>query len=202
MILEPKRRKSVPASTFSFFICHDGTRCYDLCFFSRWTLSQLFQSPLSPSLRGSLIPLHFLPSEWYHMHIWGCWFFSCHSWYSSEKLRTNGFWSPISECVHVGVFSPTLTSNSWIPTSWVSYLCLVSQSCLTLCDSMDCSLPGSSVHGILQARILEWVAGPSFRGSSWPRDQTHISYIYPALAGRFFTTSATWEAPHGVMVME
>ena len=44
------------------------------------------------------------------------------------------------------------------------------QSCLTLYDPMDCSLPGSSVHGILQARILEWVAMPSSRGSSQPRD--------------------------------
>ena len=46
------------------------------------------------------------------------------------------------------------------------------QPCPTLCDSMDCSPPGSSVHGILQARILEWVAMPSSRGSSKPRDQT------------------------------
>ena len=44
------------------------------------------------------------------------------------------------------------------------------QSCLTLCNPMDCSLPGSSVHGILQARVLEWVAMPSSRGSSRPRD--------------------------------
>ena len=44
------------------------------------------------------------------------------------------------------------------------------QSCLTVCDPMDCSLPGSSVHGILQARILKWIALPSFRGSSQPRD--------------------------------
>ena len=43
---------------------------------------------------------------------------------------------------------------------------------------MDCSPLGSSVHGIMQARTLEWVAGPSFRGSSQPRDQTHISYFY------------------------
>ena len=50
-------------------------------------------------------------------------------------------------------------------------------SCLTLCDPMDCSLPGSCVHGIFQARILEWVAMPSSRGSSWPRDWTHVSYI-------------------------
>ena len=45
---------------------------------------------------------------------------------------------------------------------------LVAQSCLTLCDPMDCSLPGSSVHGILQARILEWVTIPFYRGSSDP----------------------------------
>ena len=44
------------------------------------------------------------------------------------------------------------------------------QSCLTLCDPMDCSLPGSSVYGILQARILEWVAIFFFRASSQPRD--------------------------------
>ena len=49
-------------------------------------------------------------------------------------------------------------------------VCLVAQSCLTLCDPMDCSLPGSSTHGILQARILEWVVIPSSRGSSQPRD--------------------------------
>ena len=53
--------------------------------------------------------------------------------------------------------------------------------------------PGSSVHGMLQARILEWVAISSSRGSSLPRDQTHVS-LSPALAGGFFTTIATWEA--------
>ena len=52
------------------------------------------------------------------------------------------------------------------------------QSCLTLCDPMDHSLPGSSVHGILQARILQWVAIPTSRGSLRPRDWTRISYIY------------------------
>ena len=54
---------------------------------------------------------------------------------------------------------------------------LVAQSCLTLCNPMDCSPPGSSVHGISQARILEWVAMPFSRGSSWPRDRTHVSCI-------------------------
>ena len=58
------------------------------------------------------------------------------------------------------------------------------QSCLTLCDPMDCRLPGSSIHGILQARILEWVAMPFCRGSSCPRYQTLVSCI----TGVFFTT--------------
>ena len=58
------------------------------------------------------------------------------------------------------------------------------QSCLTHCDPMDCSSPGSSVHGILQARILEWVAMPFSRGSSQPRGLTHLSWIL-CIAGRF-----------------
>ena len=53
---------------------------------------------------------------------------------------------------------------------------LVAQSCLTLCDPVDYSPPSSSVHGILQARILEWVAMPSSRGSSWLRDRTCVSW--------------------------
>ena len=60
---------------------------------------------------------------------------------------------------------------------WVWGPCMPAQSlqsCVTLCDHMDCSPPGSSVHGILQASILEWVAMPFSRGSSWPRDWTHI----------------------------
>ena len=63
---------------------------------------------------------------------------------------------------------------------------LVAQSCPTLCDPIDCSLPGSSVHGILQARILEWVAVSFSRGSSWPRDWSGISYV-SCIAGGFFT---------------
>ena len=65
-----------------------------------------------------------------------------------------------------------------------SCICPVTQSCPTVCNPMDCRLPGSSVHGILQARILEWVAISFSRGSSQPRDITCIS----CLVGRFFTT--------------
>ena len=64
----------------------------------------------------------------------------------------------------------------------------VTKSCLTLCDPMDYSPPGFSVHGISQARILEWVAISSSRESSRPRDRTCISCV-PALAGEFFTTA-------------
>ena len=59
----------------------------------------------------------------------------------------------------------------------VSQFCSVTQSCPTLWDPMDCSPPGSSVHRILQARILEWVAMPSSRGPSQPRDPTLVSFV-------------------------
>ena len=67
---------------------------------------------------------------------------------------------------------------------------LVAKSCLTLYDPMGCSPPGSSLHGTFQARILEWVAIPSSRGSSQPKDWTWIFCI----AGSFFTDWATREA--------
>jgi len=63
----------------------------------------------------------------------------------------------------------------------------------SFCDPVDCSPPGSSVHGILQARILEWVAIHFSRGSSLPKDEL-TSLMSPALAGVFFSTGATWEA--------
>ena len=66
------------------------------------------------------------------------------------------------------------------------------QSCLTLCDPMDCSPPGSSVHGTLQARLLEWVAMPSSRGSSWPRNKLR-SLKSPALVGGLFILAPSWK---------
>ena len=77
-----------------------------------------------------------------------------------------------------------LTSVSLFLHLWSENV-LVALSCPTLCDSMDCSPPGSSVHGILQASILEWVAIPFSWGSSQCRDWTRISCI----AGRFFPIS-------------
>ena len=81
---------------------------------------------------------------------------------------------------HFFFFFFLLTTSPSFPS------CSVTQSCPALCDSMNCSLPGSSVHGILQARILEWVAIPFSRGSSWPRNWTQVSCV-SCIAGCFFT---------------
>ena len=74
-------------------------------------------------------------------------------------------------------------THQWETEAWIM-VCevLVAQLCPTLCDPMDCSPPGSSIHGILQARILEWVAIPFSRGSSQPKDLTQVSCI----SGRYF----------------
>ena len=88
----------------------------------------------------------------------------------------------------------TPLSSSLVYVHWFGFHKIdsiaVLKSCLTLCNPIDCSLPGSSLPGILQARILEWVAFPFSRGSSWPRNWTRVSLI----AGRlFFTIWATRE---------
>ena len=70
-------------------------------------------------------------------------------------------------------------------------MCSVAQACPTLCDPMDCSPPGSSRHEILQARLLEWGAIPSSRGSSQPKDRTHV----PCAAGGFFTAEPPGKPP-------
>ena len=83
VILDLKKLKSVTASTFSSSICHEvmGPDAMILVF-GCWISSQLFYSPLlSPSSRGSLVPLHFLPLEWYCLDIWDCWYFSQQSWF-------------------------------------------------------------------------------------------------------------------------
>ena len=88
--------------------------------------------------------------------------------------------------------SPTMQADA-LPSeppgepSSVVVVVSVTQSCLTLFEPMDSSMPGSSVHGMLQARILEWTAILFSRGSSWPRDWTRASCV----AGRFFTIWVT-----------
>ena len=110
------------------------------------------------------------------------------SWICNVKLRRGR-----AGCQVTGRFSIARKQLLQIPhCSRVNCLgagtmCLVTQLCPTLYDPMDCSPPGSSVHGILQARILEWVAIPLSRGSSSPRDQTQVSCV-SCIEGRFFTT--------------
>ena len=70
--------------------------------------------------------------------------------------------------------------------------CVRAQSCPTLLNPMDCSPPSSSVHGIFQARVLEWVAISLSRGSSRPRDQTRVS-CFPGIGRQVLCCCATWE---------
>ena len=78
-----------------------------------------------------------------------------------------------------GVTKSQTQLSDWTDLMLVLSLSVMSKSC----DPMDCSPPGSSIHGILQARILEWVATPSSRGSSRPRDGTCTSYVSAGAAG-------------------
>ena len=91
-------------------------------------------------------------------------------------------WVSSVSCVSSRFFTTTATWEAFWPPC---VLVKLPQSCPTLCDHLDSSPPGSSVHGILQARILEWVAIPFSRGSCQPRDWIQVSCI---AGGFFFTT--------------
>ena len=105
----------------------------------------------------------------------------------------NGLCPPIGgrplRCVRLRVFP----LGFLLPTLYPA--CGCAQSCPTLCDPVDCSPPGSSVHGILQARILDWVAMPSSRGDLPDPEIKPTSLTSPELADGFFTTNTMWEAP-------
>ena len=79
LILEPPKIKPITASTFSLSVCHQVMGLHAMILVACWVSTQLFHSPLSPSLRGSLVTLHFLPLEGYNLHIC-CWYFSQESW--------------------------------------------------------------------------------------------------------------------------
>ena len=107
-------------------------------------------------------------------------------WWEDHRLRKNETVLYQVQCGSVITIIIIIGLIAW-------YVMLVTQSCPTLCDPMDCSPSGSSVHGILQARILEWIGIPFSRGSSQPRDRTQVSCI----AGRFFTVWATGKTNQG-----
>ena len=102
--------------------------------------------------------------------------------------KVNFIWQPAMTSSIVG---PRRSSRALPKAKKSEKKSEVTQSCLTLCDLMDCSLPSSSIHGIFQARVPEWVAISFSRGSSRLRDQTRVSRI----AGRWVTIWATREAP-------
>ena len=114
-----------------------------------------------------------------------------HSWLrdptkvSSIAGRFLTIWAPRKPLVHLILKAEDLINGRFLQLQWSE----VAQSCPTLCNPMDCSLPGSSVHGIFQARILEWVAISFSRRSSRPRDRTQVSRI----VGRRFTVWVTRE---------
>ena len=87
------------------------------------------------------------------------------------------------------------TYKTWYPCFNIIIICVHIQSCPTLCDPMDCSLPGSSVHGVPQANIIELVSMSSSRGSYWPRDWSHVSCI-SCMGRQIFHYCATWEAQY------
>ena len=119
-------------------------------------------------------------------------------WMSQEKLKETGLVMFGFSCFTVSRWCLAKTwERKYLRVAKAKpciHVCVCAkslQSRLTLCDPVDCSLPGSSVHGILQA-ILEWVAMPSSKRSSWPRDRTHISRI----AGGFYTAEPLWKPPN------
>ena len=95
---------------------------------------------------------------------------------------------------HVWLFATPWTMCVCVCVCVFCVLCLVTQLCLTLCDLVDCSSPGPSVHGILQARTFEWVAIPSSRESFWLRDRTWVSYV-SCIGMQVLYHFFTWEAP-------
>ena len=96
---------------------------------------------------------------------------------------------PISVWFLLYIFSHRFFSE-WFQSLCISEVSEVAQSCLTLCNPIDCGLPGSSIHGIFQGRVLGWVAIAFSTGSSRPRDRTQV----PCIVGRRFTIWATREA--------
>ena len=126
---------------------------------------------------------------------------SCYSWQGSFTLAVLGTYFVLNDLKYGAAWGLMLIVFTKVLPALLStnnpiMLVLITQLCPTLCDPMDCSQPGSSVHGILQARILEWVGIPFSRGSSQPRGGTQVSYI----AGRFFTIWATRKAQNDLEI--
>ena len=155
-------QKELSWKTFKYYFKKMKTRVKELNNFNRFTRFLLF------------------PEAWP----------SCWHQYSTLIL---GIFSSRGFAITLSILRPNSGSAAALaPDTFICFWCvrvcvLVAQLCLTLCDPMNCGLPGFPVHGIIQARIREWTAIPFSRGSSRPRDRTLVSCV----AGRFFTVWAT-----------
>ena len=157
-----------------------------------WTAARRVPCPsLVPRVCSSSCPL----SQWCHPSI-----SSCHPLFLFPSIfprirvlytHTLSFVTFSSIISYYKILSIVSCVMQQVTVDYLSYTwkvkVSVAQSCPTLCNPMDHRPPGSSVHGILQTRILEWVVTAFSRGSSWPRDWTQLSCI----AGGFFTVWAT-----------
>ena len=209
--LGPKKAKSATVSIVSPSICHEvmDPDAMILVFFmlscklnfslSSFTLiKRLFSSSLLSAIRAFCDFLQILGLFVLSVKnvIWVLRGISLNIWVSLDIMGfLNNINFPIYEyriSFHFFVSSPIFFHQCLIVfhcvdlSSCFIISVLVTESCLTLCDLMDYSPPGSSVHGILQARIMEWIAIPFSRESSWSWYQSQVSCI----AGRFFTI---WE---------
>ena len=165
--------------------------CVGLCDHHHCSVTTKISTPLP--LYSRIYPLPALiPDLWQppicSLSLWFCHWGTLYKW----SHAVCDFWDPPFHSASCPGDTPR---SLWHQRMCVCVCVCVCEVTSVVSDSVTpwTSPPGSSVHGILQARILEWVAMPSSRGSSPPRDQTQVSYI--SCIGRwFFTTNATWEA--------
>ena len=155
VILEPKKINSVTVSFVSPSVSHEILGPDAMIFiFECWVLSQLFHCLLSPSSKGSLIPFYFLPWGWCYLHAAAAKLLqSCPTLWPHRRQPTRFLrpWDSPGKSTGEGC-------HFLLQCMKVKSESEVAQSCSTLNDPMNCSLPGSSAHGIFQATVLEWVA--------------------------------------------
>ena len=119
------------------------------------------------------------------------------SWFKHSRLQNQynklqkKSWSVLPLCLYnlVVEIRNSLLFQRWTKSPSCVCVCVCTPLCPTLCNPTDCSPPGFSVQGISQVRTLEWVVMPSSRGSSLPKDRTHLSCVY-CVAGRFLTAES------------
>ena len=109
-------------------------------------------------------------------------------------------WGLLFICKKKKSWNYVLKKALWVPKLYMIVVCVL--FCVWLSVTPQTSPPGFSIHGIFLARILEWVAISSCRGSSWPRDWTHIELTSSALASRFFTTESSGNPSYKILNLD